>query len=197
MSHFNGPQTKTLQGGTTMKRIHRSLALLGLTMAMGVASAQTTVTLPDTSQTSTMTANVSEQCRIDVPSTITFNVTNIGSNTNTTASVTIDRIVLASDTKQLKLSIKADAAGFTPPVEEATTWSASDVSWSAGTWTNGTGASGTLSSASYNEIVTADADTASVSNNSLSFTLAAKTTVKRSGNHTLGVTWKVESIAGS
>ena len=178
-----------------MKRL---LPLLGaaalLALSAGAASAQTTVTLPDSSQSTTMTANVSEQCRITVPSTVTFNVTNIGAATSATASVTIDRIVLATATKQLKLSIQAGAANFTPSVSGATTWAASDLSWTAGTWTSATGSVGTLSSSAFNTIATGDADTASMSNAGVAFSLAAKTTVQRSGNHTLAVTWKVESI---
>jgi hypothetical protein len=171
-----------------------NLKKVGLLTAAAVAaaltaSAQTTVTLPNTSQTSTLTANVSEQARV------TFNVTDIASSTAATAaSVSIDNIVLATATKQLKVSLQGGAASFTPPVSGATTWSASDVTWNAATWTNGTGASGTLSNSSYNEIATCTADAATCSTTGLVFTLGAKTTVKRSGNHTLSVTWSFESI---
>jgi hypothetical protein len=43
-------------------------------------------------------------------------------------------------------------------------------------------------------VATCTADTATCSTTGLVFTLAAKTTVQRSGNHTLSVTWKFESI---
>jgi hypothetical protein len=177
-----------------------NLKKVGLLTAAAVAaaltaSAQTTVTLPNTSQTSTLTANVSEQARVTVPAGVTFNVTDIASSTAATAaSVSIDNIVLATATKQLKVSLQGGAASFTPPVSGATTWSASDVTWNAATWTNGTGASGTLSNSSYNEIATCTADAATCSTTGLVFTLGAKTTVKRSGNHTLSVTWSFESI---
>ncbi len=171
-------------------------ALALLVLASGaVASAQTTVTLPDSSQPTTLTASVSEQADVNVPAGVTFTVTDIsGSTAASAASVTANNIVLDSAAKQLKVSVQADAAAFTPPVVGAATWSASDVSWNAATWTNATGASGTLSDASYNEVATCDADTASCSTSGLVFTLAANTSVKRSGDHTLAITWKFESI---
>jgi hypothetical protein len=163
----------------------------------GVAHAQTTVPLPDSSQTTTMTASVSEQAKVVVPATITFNVSNVGAVTTSSAAatVTITQIVLSSATNQLQVSMQANAASFTPPVSGATTWSASDVSWLAPTWTNGTGAGGTLSHKAFTEVGTCTADTASCSTTgSLWFYLAANNSVKRSGNHTLVVTWKFESI---
>jgi hypothetical protein len=174
-------------------RIAGAGALLAL-CAVG-ASAQTTVVLPDTSQSTTGTANVSEQCRLQVPTTITFPVTDVTISTPApAASVTITSIVLATATKQLKISLQAAAANFTPPVVGATTWGAGDVSWNAAAWTNATGAGGVLSSTQYNEVATAVADTGGASTTALIFTLAAKATVKRAGNHTLSMTWKVESI---
>jgi hypothetical protein len=161
----------------------------------GGAAAQTTVALPDTSQTTTLTANVSEQARVTVPANITFNVVDINSSTAASAaSVTVDSIVLATATKQFQISVQAAAAAFTPPAVGATTWSAGDVTWNAATWTNATGASGTLSSSSSNVVATCTADVSSCSTTGLILTLGAKGTVKRSGNHTLNVTWKFESI---
>ena len=174
----------------------RSFALgAALLLLPALASAQTTVTLPDTSQTTTMTASVSEQAQVTVPAGVTFNVTDIsGSTAASAASVTIDNIVLETATKQLQVSIQANAADFTPPVDGATTWSAGDVTWNAATWTSAAGASGTLSNAAYAEVATCTVDTASCSTTGLVFTLAANTAVQRSGNHTLVITWKFESI---
>lgn len=159
------------------------------------ALAQTTVTFPGTSQTTTVALNVSEQARVTVPSAITFNVTNIGISTAASAvSITVDQIVLGTATKQLQLSLQANASSFTPPVAGATTWSASDVTWNAGTWTNATASTGTLSNSSYNAVASCQPDAASCSTAALVFTLGAKTTVQRSGTHTLVVRWKFESI---
>lgn len=173
----------------------RGSVIAAFVFAAAIASAQTTVVLPDTSQTTTLTANVSEQARVTVPAGVTFNVTDIASSTAASAaSVTADNIVLATATKQLKISVQAGAAAFTPPVVGATTWSASDVTWNAATWTSATGASGTLSNSAYTEVATCAADAASCSTSGLVFTLGAKTTVQRSGNHALAITWKFESI---
>ena len=164
-------------------------------LATGAAGAQSTVTLPDSSQTTTLSAEVAEQARVSVPASVSFNVTNDASSTAASnASVTVDNIALASAAKQLKISIQAGAASFTPPVVGATTWSAGDVTWNAASWTNAAGASGTLSDSAYNEVATCDADTASCSTSGMVFTLGAKSSVKRSGSHTLSLTWKLESI---
>ena len=167
------------------------LALVGLLAASAWGAV---VMLPDESQTSTLTATVSEQCTITVPATITFTVNDISSQTTADdASLSISNIVLATATKQLKLSVQGDAAAFTPPVALATTWAVGEVTWTAGTWTNGTGSTGTLSNSSYNTVATATADAATLSTTAVPFKLAAKTTVQRSGDHTLGIHWKVES----
>jgi hypothetical protein len=166
-----------------------------LMIGAGIAQAQTTVTLPDVSQTTTLTATVSEQARVLVPAGVTFNVTSVSSNTAAAgASVTVDRIVLATATKQFKVSLEANAAAFTPPVGGATTWSASDVTWNAAAWTNAAGSSGTLSNAAFTAVATCTAGVATCSTSALVFTLGAKPTVAISGNHTLTVTWKFESI---
>lgn len=178
-----------------------SSLLMSIALLAGLASlatAQTVVTLPDSNESTTLTAAVAEQCEITVPVGVTFTVTDIASTTTApAATVTINNIVLASATKQLKVSIQADAADFTKPAaaEPAdTTWAASAVKWVAPVCTNATGAPGTLSDAAFSEVFTATADTATASTNALVFTLDPNTTVKRSGNHTLVITWKVESI---
>jgi hypothetical protein len=172
-----------------------SLSLLLIAGASTGAQAQTTVALPDTSQTTLLTATVSEQARVVVPASVSFAVTNVGNGTAASAvGVTIDRIVLATATKQLKVSVQAAAASFTPPVVGATTWSAGDVSWNTATWTHATGTNGVLSASSFIEIATCDPNAVDCSTTGLVFTLGPKSTVQRAGNHTLVVTWKVESI---
>ena len=184
-----------------MRRLFgKSLAILTLSSGAVAfcstsAHAQTTVLLPDTSQTTLLTAVVSEQARVSVPASVSFAVTNVG-NTTTAGAVTVavDRIVLATATKQLRVTVQAAAGAFTPPVGGAATWSASDVTWNAPSWTRATGASGTLSSSSFNQVATCDPDAADCSTTGLVFTLGAKPSVQRAGNHTLTVTWKFESI---
>ena len=172
-----------------------SMSFVLLVACAGGLAAQATVALPDTGQTTTLTAPVSEKARVAVQAGVTFKVTDVGSNTSASAaSVTVSNIVLASSTKQVKISIQAGAASFTAPEAGATTWSASDVTWNAATWTNATGTAGILSDSAYNEVATCTADTASCGTTGLVFTLGAKGAVKRSGSHTLTVTWKIESI---
>lgn len=163
-------------------------------LAVGMASAQTTRTLPDETETTTLTATVAEQATVTVPANVAFTVNDVTSPTvAAAANVTITNIVLATATKQLKVSLKAAAADFTPPVALAATWAPADVTWNASTWTGGIGASGTLDNVAFNEIATCTADTASCSTTGLVFTLGAKPAVKRSGDHTLSVTWKFEA----
>ena len=177
-----------------------SLAILtgsvaALLLAAPLASAQTTVSLPDTSQTTILTATVAEQARVSFPSTASFSVNDVASTTaSTAASITLTNIVLSSATRQLRVSLQADAASFTPPVAGAVTWAASDVTWNASTWSSGAGSTGTLSSASANVVATCSADAAACSTSGLVFTLGANTNVKRSGNHVLVVRWKLESV---
>ena len=177
-----------------MKIRIKYFAMGAFALAPASGLAQVSVNLPDTSQTTTITASVSEQASITLPSSMTFNVTNVGASTTTTAAFSIANIVTATALKQLRISVQANAANFTPPVAGATTWAASHVSWAAGSWTNATGSSGTLSNASYTVVTLGTANVGSLSVAALSFTLAANSSVVRSGNHTLVVTWKVESL---
>ncbi len=179
-----------------LKTILNPMAILGVAVLLaGSAFAQTTVELPDSSQQTTLTANVSEQATVAVPASITFDVDDISVSTAAeSASVTISNIALASATKQLKISIQADAAAFTPPVAEETTWNASGVTWNAATWTNATGASGTLDHAASSEVATCAADAAGCSTTGLVFTLAPNANVKRAGEHALSITWTFESV---
>jgi hypothetical protein len=159
------------------------------------ATAQTAVGLPDQSQSTTLTANVSEQARVTVPASITFNVANVSAATAAAAaSMTVQNIVLSSASKQFQVSVRANAAGFTPPTVGAITWAASDVTWGNNAWTNATAAAGTLSDGAFNTVATCDAGATGCSTNALTFTLGSKATVTRSGSHTLVVTWRFESI---
>jgi hypothetical protein len=167
----------------------------------GAAGAQTAVTLADTTQTTTLTAAVAEQATVTVPSGVTFNVTNVSATTGSgNLTVRAENIVLSTATKQLRISIIANAATFTPPVAGATTWSAADISWGSGpgggpnAWQNASGSAGTLSNAAYTPVATCNADAGSCSSTGFKLDLQAKSSVKRSGSHVLLVTWKFESI---
>jgi hypothetical protein len=171
------------------------LTVTALAAVTSRATAQTTITLPDTSATTTLTAVVGDQARVTVPTGVTFTVADVSSSTTSSAaSVSVANIVLASATKQLRISLQAEAASFTPPAAGAATWGAGDVSWNAASWTNGSGAAGTLSNSAFTPVSTCTADSATCSTAGLQFTLGANALVKRSGNHTLVVRWKFESI---
>jgi hypothetical protein len=173
----------------------KAIFLAALALGFTGAALAATVTLPDTSQTTTLTANVAEQATVTVPAGVTFTVNNVTASTvASNASVTVATIVLA-DAKQLKISLQANAANFTAPTGGTVTWAAADVSWAAATWSNsGVGSTGTLSSAAYNTVATSAANATACSTTNLVFTLGAKATVDRAGSHTLAVTWKFESI---
>jgi hypothetical protein len=157
--------------------------------------AQTTVILPDSTQTTPVSAYVPEQLRVTVPAGVSFNVTNIGTATAANVvTVAIDQIIVTTATKQIRLALRAVTASFTPPESGAATWTASDVSWNAASWTAATGAGGTLSSAVFTPVATCAAGATACSTTTLMFSLAANPAVQRSGTHRLVVTWKLESI---
>jgi len=162
----------------------------------GAAFAQESVTLPGSPASSTtLTANVSEQARVTIPGVVTFNVTNIAAiTTSSPVSVTVDNIVLATAGKTLQISVQASAAAFTPSVASAATWAAVDVSWAAATFSNGgVGVIGILALTPV-PVATCAADVSACSTTNMVFTLAPNALVKRSGNHTLNMTWKIASI---
>ena len=133
-----------------------------------------------------------EQCVISAPAVIAFNVTDISLPTTVTVRVDITQIKLIGRDRRLKLSVRANAANFTPPTPGAITWAASDVRWSAGGWMGGAGSADTLSSTAFREVALSALDAESLTNNTLTFTLAPKD-VNRAGSYTLSVTWRVES----
>ena len=168
------------------------LVILATTVASD-AAAQTTVILPDTSQTTGITVNIMEQATVTIPSSALFSVSNI--NTQTTSmplTVSVSALMQNTTSTGVRLSLKANTALFTPPQAGAATWAAPDVSWLAATWTGATGSAGTLSNAAFTTVATCGI--AGCSTSGLVLTLASKPTVTRSGAHTLIVTWKIESL---
>lgn len=179
-----------------MRLQRQVIAVAGLLAGGAMTSAQTTVILPDTSQTTPASATVIEQARVTVPAGVSFAVTNVGAATvSSAAAITVDQIVLTSATRQLRVSVRAQAPSFTPPAAGGATWSAGDVSWNAASWSGAAGAGGTLSTTVYNAVATCNPGTAACSTAGLVFSLAAKPAVQRAGAHTLVVSWKVESLS--
>ena len=187
-----------------MKKYSRIITKIGWSLALTLVFtplftpvfAQVAVTLPDTSQTTTLNAVVAEQAKVQVPAAVSFTVNDIAAITySANQSVTITNIALATSTKQFQISLEANAANFTPPVALAATWAASAISWdSDDVWTNASQSTGTLSSSAYTTVATCTANSAGCSTTGMVFNLAANTSVLRSGTHSLVVTWKFASI---
>jgi len=175
-------------------RTSMMVALTVVTAAL--ASAQEVVTMPgDASSLTTLTAVVSDQARITVPSVVTFNVTNIAAATVASGvSFLADNIVLSSASATLNVSLIGNAPTFTAPLASPT-WAVADVSWGVAAFTAGTAVAGTLAATPVAVFTCAAAvATCGTTGSTLVFTLAPKTTVTRSGNHTLTMTWKFASI---
>jgi hypothetical protein len=169
----------------------KCLAAILVMAGFGIAAGADT--LPSTLNSTTLTATVSEQATISVPANVTFTVTNVAVTTAAASGTISCTNIVLNNTKALRMSLQANAAAFTPPAGGSVTWSASDVTWDVGSWGAGpTGSAGTLSSAAFGTVVQTAANAASVTG-SCTFTLAAKA-VDRAGNHTLAMTWKVESL---
>ena len=175
-----------------MKKITIFLLVAVLVLGISIMAGAFVVTLTDTSQTTTFTATVAEQADVTVPATVTFIVNDVTTTTAGMGAVSVTSIVLF-DGNALRISLQGNAAAFTPPAAGGTTWGVGDVSWAAGAWTNGTGAAGTLDNTAYNVVVSSDANASSIGS-TITFTLAAKATVDRAGNHDLTATWKFESF---
>jgi hypothetical protein len=172
-------------------RLFAAIATAAVLPLTGIAASADT--LPSTLNTTTLTATVSEQATISVPASLTFTVTNVNVTTSVSSGTISCTNIVLNNTKTLKMSLQANAAAFTAPTGGSVTWSASDVTWNTGSWGAGpTGSSGTLSSAAYGAVVQTAANAASLSG-SFTLTLASKV-VDRAGNHTLALTWKVESL---
>ena len=178
-----------------MKKITVFLLVSILVLGLSAAAGATVVTLPDETQSTTFTATVSEQADVTVPATVTFLVNDVTTTTDGTGEVSATSIVLTNG-NALKISLKGDAAGFTPPAVGGTTWDVGNVSWAAGTWINGTGDAGTLNNLTYTAVASTSANAVSTSS-TVTFTLAAKAAANpaiKAGNHTLTATWKFESF---
>ena len=162
----------------------------------GVSHAQTNIVLPDITKTTTLTAVVAEQADLSLPAAVTIDVPDVNAQSaRPNQVVTISNIVLASATKQLRLSIRANAATFTKPPSSSVTWNASQLSWtSTQAWSNAVYSEGTLSDSAFNVVATCDAGVSSCSTTRLKFMLEPNPSIRRSGSYTIGITWKIESI---
>src|SRR5688572_2496336 len=96
--------------------LHVTLSVLLLVTLGKSAEGQTNGTLPDAACTTTLTAAVAEQAVISLPGYMSITVNNLAvQNARPNQVVTVSNIVLATATKQLRISVQANAASFTKP----------------------------------------------------------------------------------
>ena len=134
-----------------------------------------------------------ESVDITVPTSVGFNVTDItqsttGSPNPTAFSYTNADLALGH---ALRISVKANAPEFTSP--GGTTIPASSVSWITSSPVNGAGFNGTLSSASYTVVYQSQINPSSGTVD-LAWSIPAQGTGIRAGDHSLSLSWKVESV---
>lgn len=142
---------------------------------------------------SVLSAAAQETVRITVPSAVSFAVTDVSRSTTgvpSTARISFSDAILIPG-RALRVSLKADAAAFTPP--SGSSIPASNVSWTTAGANGGTGSNGTLSTSSY-VLVFQSAPVTLSGYVDLGWTLAAPGSGIRAGSHQLTIRWKVESI---
>jgi hypothetical protein len=153
-------------------------------IAVLIIGAVTALALPAAAQ---------ELVSVSVPSAVSFPVTDVSRGTSGAPNSTVisfsNAILIAG--RALRVSVKADAAAFTPP--SGTGIPSSKVTWVIMGATGGIGSGGALSSSSF-VLVFQSQPLALAGHVDLAWTLAAPGSGIRAGNHQLTIRWKVESI---
>ncbi len=134
-----------------------------------------------------------ESVDITVPTSVGFSITDIARSTTgrpnpTTFSFADADLVVGH---VLRISVKANTPDFIPP--DGTAIPASNISWTISSPENGAGFNGNLSSASYTVVYQSKVNPTSGSVD-LIWNLPAQGTGIRAGEHTLSLTWKMESV---
>jgi hypothetical protein len=140
-----------------------------------------------------VSAGAQETVTIAVPPVVSFSVTDVSRSTTGSPSPTTISFSQASLTfgKALRVSVQADASGFTPP--NGASIAAAKVSWITVGAGSGTGSNGTLSATSYTLVFQSNPSPTS-GHADLEWTLAAPGSGIRAGIHQLTIRWKLESI---
>jgi hypothetical protein len=139
-------------------------------------------------------AAAQEMVTISVPASISFGVTNVAVDTvanPSQARVSFSGLVVLP-LRVLRVSVRADAAAFTPP-SPSTGIPSANVRWTTSNASGGTGSNGALSSAAWTQIFQSSALVTS-GHVDLTFTLGAPGGGIRAGNHTLTIRYKFESM---
>ena len=140
------------------------------------------------------TATAQETVAIEVPSNVSFPVTNVSVGTSGAPDPVTVRFSQGNlgPGRALRISVQADGSTFTPPAGGVTI-PASSVSWTSVGVGAGTGFNGTLSASTYAIVFQSDPGSAS-GHVDLGWTLAAPPAGIRAGNHQLTIRWKLEAI---
>jgi hypothetical protein len=142
---------------------------------------------------SVVSAAAQETVSITVPSTLSFQVTDVSRTTSgapNPATISFSNATLIPG-RALRISVQAGSAGFTSPSGPGIP--ASKVSWTNLGAGGGTGWNGTLGSSFYALVFQSDPARTS-GHVDLGWTLAAPGSGIRAGDHQLTIRWKVESI---
>ena len=129
-----------------------------------------------------------ETVSISVPMAVDFQVSDVSRSTSGTPDVTTINFSDMTPGKALRVSVRADAAAFTPPSGPGIP--ASNVAWNS---LGGLGSDGTLSSSAYTLVYQSN-PVATSGYIDLQWTLAAPGSGIRAGSHGLTIRWKLESI---
>jgi hypothetical protein len=141
---------------------------------------------------SAVSAAAQEVVSITVPSTVGFMVSDVSRATSGANSTTISfSTAILVPGRALRVSVKADAAAFTPPSGSGIP--SAKVTWVTTGATGGTGSNGALSSLSF-VLVFQSQPLTLAGHVDLAWTLAAPGSGIRAGNHQLTIRWKVESV---
>lgn len=136
-----------------------------------------------------------ESVDISVPSSIGFYVTDV--TTPTTGSPNPTAVSFSNASldlgKSLRISIKADTTDFATPSGGGTAIPAAYVSWTTSGAVGGTGFNGSLNYLTFSDVFQSVANPLSGTVD-MSWRLAPLPAGIRAGNHTLSITWKLESI---
>lgn len=162
------------------RSVVRHVKTAGLAAMLLVAAA-----VPASAQSTTIT----------IPGAEVFIVRNTAVSTTGTTTMTITWSITGSFSggNHLRISVKSDAANFTPPSAGRSPIAATKASWTIASATNGTGSAGTINSSTY----TAVYNSSNGKKNGtvvLNWTLASVGTNLHSGNHQLALRWKLESV---
>ncbi|MHB1461835.1 MAG: hypothetical protein ACYC1M_11185 [Armatimonadota bacterium] len=137
-----------------------------------------------------------ESVDISVPSSIGFYVTDVtmpttGSPNPTAVSFSNANLNLGNS---LRISIKADTTDFVTPSGGGAAIPAAYVSWTTSGAVGGTGFNGSLNYLTFTDVFQSVANPLSGTVD-MSWRLAPLPAGIRAGNHTLSITWKLESIS--